>query len=127
MKFHFVPAASSTAVVSMPRRSKMIASSFIKLMLRSRCVFSITLAASATRTPFASKMPAVITDAYTAEIRASDSASQPLTILRIVATVRSRSPGLIRSGEYPNLKSSTRLSPLSASTIGRHTSSVHPG
>ena len=34
--------------VSMPSRSKMIASSFISAMLRSRCVFSITFAASAT-------------------------------------------------------------------------------
>ena len=34
--------------VSMPIRSKMIASSFINAMLRSRWVFSITLAASAT-------------------------------------------------------------------------------
>ena len=32
----------------MPMRSKMSASSFISAMLRSRCVFSITLAASAT-------------------------------------------------------------------------------
>ena len=47
-KFHFVPAAFSTSIVSMPILSKMIASSFISAMLRSRCVFSITFAASAT-------------------------------------------------------------------------------
>ena len=47
-KFHFVPAAASTSAVRMPMRSKMIASSFISAMLRSRCVFSMTLAASAT-------------------------------------------------------------------------------
>ena len=47
-KFHFVPAASSTSSVSMPMRSKISASSFISAMLRSRCVFSITFAASAT-------------------------------------------------------------------------------
>ena len=46
-KFHLVPAAVSTSVVSMPILSKMIASSFISAMLRSRWVFSMTLAASA--------------------------------------------------------------------------------
>ena len=46
-KFHFVPAASSTSVVSMPILSKMMASSFMRAMFRSRCVFSITLHASA--------------------------------------------------------------------------------
>ena len=47
-KFHFVPAAASTSAVRMPMRSKMIASSFMSAMLRSRWVFSMTLAASAT-------------------------------------------------------------------------------
>ena len=47
-KFHLVPAAFSTSTVSMPIFSKMMASSLTKAMLRSRCVFSITLAASAT-------------------------------------------------------------------------------
>ena len=47
-KFHLVPAACSTASVSMPILLKMIASSLISAMLRSRWVFSITLAASAT-------------------------------------------------------------------------------
>ena len=47
-KFHLVPAASSTSSVSMPILWKMSDSSFISAMLRSRCVFSITFAASAT-------------------------------------------------------------------------------
>ncbi len=46
-KFHFVPAASSTSEVSRPILSKMMDSSFISAMFRSRWVFSITLAASA--------------------------------------------------------------------------------
>ena len=46
-KFHFVPAASRTSDVSMPTLSKMIASSFMSAMFKSRCVFSITLLASA--------------------------------------------------------------------------------
>ena len=59
-KFHFVPAASSTSSVSMPMRWKMIDSSFISAMLRSRCVFSITLAASATLMLAAVCTPAVM-------------------------------------------------------------------
>ena len=47
-KFHLVPAASSTSSVSMPILWKMSDSSFMSAMLRSRCVFSMTLAASAT-------------------------------------------------------------------------------
>jgi hypothetical protein len=47
-KFHFVPAAASTSRVRMPMRSKMSESSFMSAMFRSRCVFSMTLAASAT-------------------------------------------------------------------------------
>ncbi len=47
-KFHFVPAAWSTSSVSIPTRWKMSESSFISAMLRSRWVFSITFAASAT-------------------------------------------------------------------------------
>ena len=58
-KFHLVPAASSTSSVSMPSRSKMIASSFISAMLRSRWVFSMTLAASATLMLEARCTPAV--------------------------------------------------------------------
>ena len=45
----------------MPMRSKMIASSFISAMLRSRCVFSITFAASATLMLEARYTPAVTT------------------------------------------------------------------
>ena len=48
-KFHLLPAASSTSRVSMPSLPKIRASSFIRAMLRSRWVFSMTLAASATR------------------------------------------------------------------------------
>ena len=61
MKFHFVPAASSTSSVLMPIRSKISANSLISAMLTSRCVFSITLAASATRIDGALWVPAVTT------------------------------------------------------------------
>ena len=56
-----VPAASSTSIVSMPMRWKISASSFISAMLRSRCVFSMTLAASATLMLEARCTPAVTT------------------------------------------------------------------
>ncbi|EXI73000.1 MAG: hypothetical protein AW07_02932 [Candidatus Accumulibacter sp. SK-11] len=59
-----LPAASRTSTVSMPMRSKMIASSFIRAMFRSRWVFSMTLAASATLMLDAGKTPAVMTLAY---------------------------------------------------------------
>ena len=48
-KFHLLPAAFSTSSVSIPIRLKISASSLISAMLTSRCVFSMTLAASATR------------------------------------------------------------------------------
>ncbi len=60
-KFHFVPAACSTSSVSMPMRSKISDSSFISAMFRSRCVFSITFAASATLMLLALCTPAVTT------------------------------------------------------------------
>ena len=47
-KFHFVPAASKTSWVSIPNKLKILASSFTKAILMSRCEFSITLEASAT-------------------------------------------------------------------------------
>src|SRR5262249_32764172 len=47
-KFHLVAAAESTSFVSMSSAWKMAESSFMNAMLRSRCAFSITLAASAT-------------------------------------------------------------------------------
>ena len=59
-KFHFVPAAFSTSSVSMPMRWKISDSSFISAMFRSRCVFSITLAASATLMLLAGYTPAVM-------------------------------------------------------------------
>ena len=55
-----VPAASSTSIVSMPILWKISASSFISAMLRSRCVFSITFAASATLMLLARCTPAVM-------------------------------------------------------------------
>lgn len=47
-KFHFVEAASSTSIVSIPMRVNIFESSLTKAMFMSRCEFSITFAASAT-------------------------------------------------------------------------------
>ena len=62
-KFHLLPAACSTSSVSMPSRLKIIASSLISAMLTSRCVFSMTLAASATRMLEARWVPALMIEA----------------------------------------------------------------
>ena len=59
-KFHLVRAAASTASVSIPMRWKIIASSLTRAMLRSRWVFSMTLAASATAMLDARWIPAAI-------------------------------------------------------------------
>ncbi len=62
-KFHLLPAASNTSSVSIPRRLKSSASSLMSAMFTSRCVFSMTLAASATRMLEALWVPARTIDA----------------------------------------------------------------
>ena len=59
-KFHLVPAASRTSRVSRSRVLNRTASSLIRAMLTSRCVFSMTFAASATRMLLARWVPAVM-------------------------------------------------------------------
>ena len=49
------------------------------------------------------------------------------TIFTVFTKVCTLSPGLIRSGEYPTLKSSPTLNPETSSKIGMQSSSVHPG
>jgi hypothetical protein len=98
-KFHLVLAAVRTSIVLMPSRSKMIASSFISAMFKSRCVFSITLAASATLILEARCTPAVTTLPYTSATRSSVSGVSPETTFVIFVSVRFLSPGLMRSGE----------------------------
>ena len=61
-KFHLVLAASKTAWVSIFIKLNILANSFTKAILISRCEFSITLAASATFIDGAKCVPAVITD-----------------------------------------------------------------
>lgn len=86
-KFHLVPAASSTSLVFIPIRSKIIESSFIKEILISRCVFSITFAASATFILEALYIPALIIAPYTFAISSHDSAESPETIFKIFSSV----------------------------------------
>ena len=97
-KFHLVPAASSTSSVSMPRRLKISASSLISAMLTSRCVFSITLAASATRMLDALWVPAVMICAYSASTKSATSGVEPEVIFLMVVSRCCLSPGLMRSG-----------------------------
>ena len=59
-KFHFVDAASNTEPVSIFILEKIIDSSFMRAIFKSLCVFSITLAASATLIDSALKVPATI-------------------------------------------------------------------
>ena len=61
-KFHLVRAAASTSPVSMSSIAKIADSSFMKAMLRSRCEFSITFAASATLIDGARWTPALTTE-----------------------------------------------------------------
>ena len=59
-KFHLLPAASRTSKVSIPSLPKITDSSLTNAIFRSRYVFSITLAASATFILAALKVPADI-------------------------------------------------------------------
>ena len=98
-KFHFVPAASKTCWVSISKILKIFASSFTNAMLMSRWEFSITFAASATFIEGAKCVPAVITDLYNSFTFTPISGVEPDVIFKILSTVCSLSPGLIRSGE----------------------------
>ena len=126
-KFHLVPAASKTALVSISNILKIFASSFTKAILISRCEFSITLAASATLMVGAKCVPAVITLLYKASTFLPISGVEPAVTFNIFSTVCSLSPGLIRSGEYPAKKSSLNFNPDNFSKTGTHSSSVTPG
>ena len=77
----------------------MMASSFISAMLRSRCVFSMTFAASATLMLEARCTPAVMTLPYSCGDALERFGVSPETTCVIVVSVCSLSPGLMRSGE----------------------------
>ena len=79
-----MPAACSTSSVSMPRRLKISASSLISAILTSRCVFSITLAASATRMLEALCVPALMMLAYSESTKSATSGVEPEVIFLIV-------------------------------------------
>ena len=61
----------------MPRRLKISASSLISAMLTSRCVFSMTLAASATLMLEALCVPAVTIERYSASTNSATSGVEP--------------------------------------------------
>ena len=62
MKFHLEAAASMTSFVSIPMALNILASSFMKAMLTSRCEFSIIFEASATRMLGALWVPLISTE-----------------------------------------------------------------
>ena len=64
-------------------------------------MFSITLAASATFIEGALYVPAVIMDLYKESTKSAISGVEPLVIFKILVNVFSLSPGLMRSGLYP--------------------------
>ena len=82
-KFHLLPAASRTSIVSMSNLSKITDSSLIKAIFKSRCVFSITFAASATLIDEAGKVPADIMLLYRSSISLAVSCVEPLVIFLI--------------------------------------------
>ena len=93
-KFHLVRAAASTSAVSMPSTWQIAESSFISAMLRSRWVFSMTLAASATLIDDARWMPALTTEPYTlcddiegARVLAGDDLGDGLKPVLLVARI----------------------------------------
>ena len=120
-----IPAATSS--VSIPILSNTMASSFMNAMLISLWLFSATLMASAALMDETLYVPAAMTMSYTSAITSSDSRSIPETIFVMFSSLCFLSPGLIRSGEYPTLKSLPADRPDSLSRIGIHTSSVTPG
>ncbi len=126
-KFHLVPAAAKTACVSICIKLNILANSLTKAILISRWEFSMTLAASATFMDGAKCVPAVITDWYNSLTCIPISGVDPEVIFKILSTVCSLSPGLIRSGEYPTKKSTLNCNPENFSKTGTHSSSVAPG
>ena len=99
IKFHLVPAASKTALVSISNNRKILESSFTKAILISRCEFSITFAASATLIDGAICVPAVIMERYRSSTTLAISGVEPEVTFNILVIVCVLSPGLIRSGE----------------------------
>lgn len=85
----------------MPIRSKITDNSFTRAIFKSRCVFSITFAASATLIELALCVPAVMMLAYKESTISAISGVLPLVIFLIFVSVFTLSPGLIRSGLYP--------------------------
>ncbi len=67
-------------------------------MFTSRCVFSMTLAASATRMLEALWVPAVMIERYRRSTNSATSGVEPEVTLRIVVRRCCLSPGLMRSG-----------------------------
>ena len=127
MKFHFVLAASRTSFVLILSLLKIIDNSFIKAMLTSLCVFSITFAASATLILGALCVPAIIISEYKSSIILATFKFEPDVIFLIFEIVYFLSPGFIRSGLYPQKKSLLYFNFEIFSNIGTQTSSTQPG
>ena len=86
-------------------------------MFKSRCVFSMTFAASAVCMFGARWIWALITLSYTFATISNVFLSDPETIFDIDSRLCALSPGLILSGEYPTKKPSPKLNPEQVSKI----------
>ena len=96
-----MPAAARTSCVSISIRSKISASSFTNEIFKSRCAFSIALEASATLIEEALWVPASIMVLYNWSTSSAIETVEPDVTFLIFVSVLILSPGLIRSGEYP--------------------------
>ena len=100
-KFHLVPAAFNTSLVSIFNKLKIFANSLTKAILISLWEFSITFAASAILIEGAKYVPASIIELYNLSIINAEYLFDPDVIFKIFVRVLFLSPGLILSGEYP--------------------------
>ena len=69
----------------------------------------------------------MIIELYKESTILATSGVDPLVIFNILVNVLSLSPGLIRSGLYPQKKSLLNFNPENFSNNGTHSSSVTPG
>ena len=97
-KFHFDLAAFSTSEVLIFILSNIIANSFIKAILTSLCVFSITFAASATLIEGALYVPTLIIFLYKLSTITAIFSVDPLVTLTTLCKLYFSAPGLILSG-----------------------------
>ena len=127
LKFHLVSAALRTDSVSISNSLKNIDSSLIRPIFKSLWVFSMIFAASAIFILLTLWVPAGMISWYKLLTTFEIYSVEPDVTFLISVILWFLSPGLIRSGLYPQKKSVLKFNFDSFSRIGTHTSSVQPG